>query len=254
MKISVSIVTYNSRNEIDDVLISLKKSIIGAEIVVYLVDNASSDDTLKYVESNYGDVKIIRANENVGYGAGHNKAIKLIASDYHFIINPDIKFEPYLLQNIIAFLNDNMDVSLAIPKVKGYDDKDNVVPRRYPTLRRLLGSFFGTKTALLKKWRDDYYMVDADVSKPFDIDICSGCFMVFRSTALKLAGGFDERFFLYFEDFDLSRRIKEFGRVVCVPQFTVKHEAQREGHRSSKSFLLLFKSMCKYFNKWGWKI
>lgn len=254
MKISISIVSYNSRNVIDDALQSITSSVCKEAIDVYVVDNLSQDSTPEYVESKYPQVKVLRTNANLGYGGGHNKAIHLINSEVHFIINPDIKFDSDLIMKCATYMEMNPDVGIMIPAVKGYDGTVDVVPRRLPAIRRLLGSFCGAKTKLLKKWKDTYYMADMDISLPFDVEICSGCFMVIRTELLKKVNGFDERFFLYFEDFDLSRRIGKFGKIVCNPTLTVMHEGQHEGHKSLKAFKILFRSMCKYFNKWGWKI
>lgn len=251
--LSASIVTYNSEKDIRTVLNSIYESECDFSPDVYVVDNCSSDNTVNVVESEYPCCNLIRSKTNSGYGSGHNQAIRLVESEFHIIINPDIKFEPSLLQGAVDYMRSHGDVALMIPAVLDFEGKYKDVPRKNPRIRYLLGSYFSGKIKFFRKWRDEYYMAFTPKDGPFEIEMCSGSFMVFRTSALKSIDGFDERFFMYFEDCDISRRIKQTGKVICNPGLKVLHEGQMESHRSSRAFKMIFKSMCQYFNKWGWK-
>ena len=94
-------------------------------------------------------------------------------------------------------------------------------------------------------------MLDKDYEKPFDMLVASGCFMFARTKALEKEHGFDQRFFLYFEDNDLSRRIREQGRIVLLPAKSVIHYWNRTSRKSKKVLFIMLRSARKYFFKWS---
>lgn len=252
-RISASIVTYNNEKEIRGVLDSLLESSVINKLDVFVVDNGSIDKTVKIVQENYSNIHLIKTEKNVGYGSGHNEAIRIVNSEYHFIINPDIKFDPKLIENIVGYFEKNRDAVLCIPNVFDEDNTLKYPPKKDPRIRYLLGRYFEFLGGVLKKWSDEYGCKDILLDRPVEIEFCSGSFMAARTDALKKVGGFDSRFFLYFEDADLSRRMRKHGKVVCNPYYSVQHEGKRESHKSFKGLKMMLSSMIKYFFKWGWK-
>lgn len=253
INISVSIVTYNNENEICGVLDSLFASSIIDNLEIYIVDNNSTDGTIPLIKEKYAQLNIIEMSSNLGYGGGHNVAINRVNSKYHFIINPDIKFDSKLLENIVGFLENKNDVVLCIPNIHDVDNKLKYPPKKDPTIRFLLGRYLSKYGGVFRKWADEYECKNIHLDQPIEIEFCSGSFMATRTDVLKKVNGFDDHFFLYFEDADLSRRMREYGKVVCNPIYAVQHEGKRESHKSFKAFKLMLVSMIKYFNKWGWK-
>lgn len=252
-RISVSIVTYNNEKEISTVLKSLFESSIIEKIDIFVIDNCSTDNTIEIIKNSYKSINIISMKKNVGYGSGHNAAIKLVSSKYHFVINPDIIFDSKLLENIVDYFENDNSLALAIPNVYDINNKLKYPPKKDPKIRYLIGRYFASKGKIFKKWADEYECKNIDHDKPIEIEFCSGSFMSFRTSVLKLVGGFDSRFFLYFEDADLSRRIREQGKVLCIPYFKVQHEGKRASHKSIKGLKMMLTSMFKYFHKWGWR-
>lgn len=252
-KISASIVTYNNEKEIKGVLDSLITSTIKDILEIYVVDNCSSDKTLDIVRNRYKNVNIIEMETNVGYGSGHNAALKTTNSKYHFIINPDIKFNVNLIEDITNYFEKNNDVVLCIPNIHDINDKLKFPPKKDPKIRYLIGRYFSSLGSIFKKWADEYEGKNIKMDIPFEIEFCSGSFMITRTELAKKINGFDDRYFLYFEDADLSRKMREYGKVVCNPNFNVQHEGKRASHKSIKGLRMMLSSMVKYFNKWGWQ-
>lgn len=249
MKISASIVTYNSRDEIDNCLSSLS-DLEGTDFVLYVVDNASRDGTADHVEENYPWVKLIRSERNAGFGAAHNMAVKLADSDFHIIINPDITLDASQIPLMAEYLEKNPDTVLISPKVLNPDGTVQYLPKRYPRVKYLMSGFMEKRSEHFRRIRDEYTMKDILGDEPVEVDFCTGCFMFVRTGALKACGGFDERYFLHFEDADLTRMLKRYGRTMYMPCFTVTHAWHRENSKLGKVFFISLESMFKYFMKW----
>ena len=245
---SISIVTYNSEEYIGKLLDTLHTHLPDTYLPIYVVDNASTDNTLKILESKKYNIKVISNAHNLGFGAGHNIAINLIDSKYHFLINPDIVISSDVISKMIEYLDKNEDVGIVVPKVLNPDGKVQILPKRDPKIISLISRRINIKP--LRKYREEYEMLEFDENSTFDIEFASGCFMGIRTDLLKKAGGFDERYFLYFEDADLSRRIREHSCVRYNPKLTVYHCWQRAGARSLRYFIIQIISMLKYLLKW----
>ena len=257
MKISASVVTYNNEKEIRGVLNSLVNSDCVNLMDIFVVDNCSTDKTVEIIEEEYPQIRLIRSPKNGGYGYGHNQALCLSNADYHFVINPDIIFEPTLISAAIKFMDDNPDTVIAIPNIYDEDNQLKMPPKRDPKVRYLIARFFPT-IGVFQKWRDSYVAKDlvlmSDGKTPYEIEICSGSFMILRRKVAEEVGFFDERYFMYFEDFDLSRSVRANGRIVCLPQLKVIHEGKRAAHSSKTARNMMLDSMWKYFRKWGFKL
>lgn len=255
MRISASVVTYNNENEIRGVLDSLMNSSCIEDMDVYVVDNRSHDRTREIVKAEYPKVKLIESKTNAGYGGGHNQALRISQAEYHFVINPDILFEKELIEQVVGYMDDHPEVVLCIPAVHDMDGELKCPPKRDPKLRYLVARFL-PKNSVADKWLREYRLEDKVLSakEPFEIEICSGSFMAMRRSVAEDIGYFDERYFMYFEDFDISRSMRKKGKIMYLPQFKVIHEGKRAAHHSKTARKMLTDSMKKYFKKWGWKI
>jgi len=251
-KISVGIVTYNSSDDIEKCISSLKKSLNGNEVDLFIYDNNSTDFeiTKQTVTNEYPSAKLIKGDKNLGFGHGHNEIIKMIGSDYHLILNPDIEFTENTVGLLTKYMESNPDIALITPEIRNVDGSVQHLPKIFPKLRYTLSS----TVPFLKKYRSDYTMSKNIIKNPIDIEICTGCFMFARTKNLKKVNGFDEKFFLYFEDFDLSMRMKKTGRIVYYPLTNVTHLWHRDTKKSIKPFLMQIFSMIKFYKKWALKV
>ena len=250
-EIAISIVCYN--NDKSELLQAVNSVLNSKGIIahLYIIDN-SPTDTLRYL-FNDKRIEYIYNNRNVGFGAGHNIAIRRSISEsikYHLVLNPDVYFGPDVLADIAKYMN-TYDVGLLMPKVINPDGTIRKIRRLLPTPLDVFGKFF-LPTVLRKKivsiYRTEFISYDKICSTPF----LSGCFMFFRTYYLEKIGGFDERFFMYFEDTDISRRFYNFSHTVYYPNVCVVHLAHRDSHRNLKLLKIHLKSAILYFNKYGW--
>lgn len=248
IRISIGIVTHNSKEVISDVLDSIKECNI-KNLDIYVLDNNSNDGTIDLIRNNYDFVEIIESKENLGYGKGHNRILEKVDSDYHIIVNPDIILKREELQKMIDYMEENKEVAILTPKVLNIDGTEQFLPKKTPRIKYLLGRY-ENKFSICKKWRDEYTLRNENITNPIEIDFCTGCFMFCRTSMLKQINGFDERYFMYFEDVDLTREIQKIGKTIYNPKISVIHKWNREDAKDNKLKNEHIKSMFKYLLKW----
>jgi len=220
---------------------------------VYLVDNSPlTFDTFSAWEPPER-VVIIRTGRNLGYGAGHNLAIRdsVLRHRYHLVCNPDIDLGPDVLPRLHSALEERPDVGLCMPRIVGRDGALQYACKRAPSpidyLARVVSpAGWGARRRFRFEMRDCSY--DGEM----EVECLSGCFMFFRSAVLSRLSGFDERFFLYFEDFDLARRARRLARNLYYPFSHVTHGYARAHAHSWRLTATFVRSAVRYFNKWGW--
>lgn len=248
--LSISIVTYNSETEITRLLNSITEC---SDLEIYIIDNNSSDKTINLIKKRYPYVNLLSNKQNLGFGAAHNKIVNNLTSQYHIFVNPDIVTTSKTLVEIVDFMDKHENIAAMSPKVLNFDKTEQYLPKRRPAIKYMIGGRLEHICPKFSALRDKYTMKNDDISKPIDVDFCTGCFLVTRTDYLKKLNGFDERYFLYFEDADLTRKLQALGRTVYNPNIEVLHEWKRDSSKSFKMFLISLRSMIKYFNKWGWE-
>lgn len=249
MRLNVSIVLYNqSVSQITPLVESLRLSNVVSDI--FLIDNSpSSDLNFRKLNAIY-----IHNDKNFGYGTAHNIALKQsirVNSDYHLVVNPDISFDPHILSEIIDFMNNNTDIGHLMPKVYYPTGEIQYLCKLLPTPFDLIFRRFLTSKWTQKR-REYFELRFSGYNKIMDVPYLSGCFMMLRVEALKNIGLFDERFFMYPEDIDLTRRIHSKYRTVFYPNVSIVHDHAKRSYFSIKMLIIHTLNMIKYFNKWGW--
>lgn len=246
LKVSACIVTYNCKEKVLKAISSLIEHTIGVDLTIYVSDNNSTDGTVSSIKKHFPSVLIIKNDINGGYGYGHNKILDLIDSKYHVIVNPDIMVESDVITKLSIYMENNPDVGLVTPKILNLDKTIQHLPKKNPKFIYLVGS----RIPLLKKYRTEYTMSDKELTTPVDIEFCTGCFMFIKTSLFKEINGFDDRYFMYFEDADLTRNVLKTNRVIYFPDTYVIHEWERSGAKKLKYFIIQIISMFKYFKKW----
>lgn len=219
---------------------------------VYVVDNASERRVEDFCRG-YDFVEYV-PHANDGYGAGNNAAIRLAmdrGADYHLVMNSDLVFEAADLRRMLAHMDANPRIGLLHPRIVGLDGEDQFTVRLLPTPFDLMLRRFMPKW-LFPGSRRCYLLQEADHSREFDVHYVQGSFMLLRTSALREVGLFDERFFMYPEDIDLSRRMAERWRVTYYPGATVTHAHRAASYASLQMLRIHITNMVRYFNKWGW--
>ena len=247
--INVSIVLYNTSFEEIERLVRILRQATCVDNI-YLVDNSPIiNPKFKNLAVEY-----IFNNKNIGYGAAHNIALNQSVvqnTTYHLVVNPDIIFEHEILEKIQYFMNINTEIGHLMPKVFYPDGQIQYLCKLLPMpfdliLRRFLPAKWTEKQSRKFEMRASGY------NKIMDVPYLSGCFMFLRISALKEVGLFDERFFMYPEDIDLTRRMHQKYRTVFYPEVSVIHHHAQGSYKSYRMLWVHISNMMKYFNKWGW--
>jgi hypothetical protein len=250
--ITASIVTYHNNIE------ELKKAIESflnskLDIKLYISDN-SSDRRIEGICSD-SRVKYIYNNGNLGFGKGHNIAVKEAMKDgskYHLILNPDIYFEKGVIESLAKYMDTNEDVGLVMPKVLYPDGSIQYLCKLLPTPINLIGRKFLPFKSIVNKMDYKYEMRFTDYNTEIEVPYLSGCFMFIRTSVFNEVGMFDDNIFMYLEDTDLSRRINEKYKTIYYPKVTVYHKFEKGSFKNKKLLKYHIKSAIYYFNKWGW--
>lgn len=268
-KLVISIVLYSSDMELlSEVIASLSQACKHTSrtrvlaCTLDLVNNNPNDENKEAIwalarckSTAHLDVMFIDAGSNGGYGAGNNISIRRHKdADYHLVLNPDALVQDDAISSALAFLESNLDVGMLTPKVKGLDGAMHYLCKQNPTLldmfiRSLSSSLLNRlfqKRNYRYEMRDQNYL---DVIKP--IPYPTGCFMLFRRTILDRIGGFDEDYFLHYEDADMGRQLSQISQVAYVPNVVVFHKWSRDTHRSWRMRWITIKSGLRYWRKWG---
>lgn len=250
--VSGCIVTHNNMRTIEKTLSTLLEYTKGVDFKLYIVDNSSTDGTPDFIRENFGSderVEILEPHTNNGFGAGHNVVRDRLNSEFHVIINPDIVLREDAIAKMADYMKANEDIGLLSPRIRFPDGRDQILGKRDPKIRYLVASRMrgnGEPSALLR----EYAMLDSDLTKPCDIENATGCFMMVRTELFQSIGGFDEHYFMYFEDCDLTRTIRKTHRTVFYPETCIYHVWGRESKKNSKLRRIQIQSMFYYFRKW----
>jgi hypothetical protein len=191
--------------------------------------------------------------ENRGFGAGHNIAIRkaiTAGATFHLVANADLWWDGDVITPMTDFLKSHPNVGLISPKVLYPNGKLQYTCRMLPTPIQLFGRRF--LPMAFKKSNDRYLLKNIDHSKTINAPYLLGCFMLFRCSALQQDGLFDERFFMYPEDIDITRRLHQHWQTLYWPHATIVHEHARESYHNYRLLRIHIVNMCRYFNKWGW--
>jgi len=223
-------------------------------IVVYLIDNSPSDE-LQELTNLSSNIKYIHNPSNPGFGAAHNIAIeKAIKEDskYHFIINPDIHFDEDVIASMVNYMYDNEGVGMMMPQVLNGDDTVQNLPKLLPKPSHILWRKLKKPKKAYDSFINNYELRFVPKDMVYNAPVLSGCFTLLNLEAIKEIGMYDDRYFMYFEDWDLSRRMHQKYKTIYFPKVSVYHGYESGANKNRKLFMIFIKSAFVYFNKWGW--
>mgnify|MGYP006168923877 CR=1 FL=1 len=251
--LSASLVLHvNDFDEVAKAIMCVLESNLVGEI--FLLDNSPSDKLKKLKKINPKRINYVFIGNNIGFGRAHNVAIKKVTKSnykYHLILNPDIEFKPGCLELLYNFMENNVDCGVASPKILNPGGELQTLCKKLPTIFELVGKQIPI-TWIQKKVNAGLELHKFNYDQPLNTPWLSGCFMLFRVGSFNKVGMFDERFFMYMEDIDLSRRFHKHYKTMFYPKAEIIH-GHRSGWKSNKSlFIKLLVSTVKYFSKHGW--
>lgn len=259
ISLKICIVTYNHKF---DILKRNIDSILNQNIPcnIQIVDHSPRNFLEKDLKKYYKEEQVryfFRADFNHGYGAGNNFGFNQKPDfEYFLVLNPDIEFQENVLKTLLTQISKNSEIGLIFPKVLNEDGSIQFNIKRHPTVLALIGRRFALLSRLpfIKKAMNSYEFIDFDYSKSSTVDFVGGCFMLVRSKVFQELEGFDEKYFMYFEDYDLCSKIRKSGYLIFYHSDSfIIHVWNRGSHKSLKLFRIFATSMLRFFWKWGLK-
>lgn len=271
-RLSIAVVVHNSSLALlASTLSSLAAAVAVASArgqlgaaVLYVVDNASGTayrqqlrDCLDSFDAGQClEVRFLPQDSNLGFGHGHNCVLPMLSSDYHLVLNPDAELAPDALAVGLSHMRAQRSTVLLSPRVSADSGEQEFLCKSYPSVFVLL--LRGFAPAFLRavfRSRLDAYELRAACGggEAVEVEIASGCVMLLRTAALRAVGGFDEDFFLYFEDFDLSLRIAREGSLVFEPAMQVVHHGGYAARKGWDHVKLFVRSGIHFFRLHGWR-
>lgn len=273
--LTVSVVTYRS----DAVLLercldTLEAAIATARaqgviksVAVALIDNSEDEaiaaDVMRLTRRCFAEADVqlhfLHGHTNIGYGIAHNLMLNGTGADYQLVLNPDVELARDSLANAIRWLDAHSEVGAAAPDAMHPDGTRSYLCKRYPSVFDLLLRGFAPQLVrrMFRKRLAHYEMrdaVDATGAAPvLDPPVMSGCCMLVRRKAIDATGGFDPRFFLYFEDYDWSVRLRKVARTAFLPEFRIVHHGGDAARKGWKHIRWFVNSAFRFYGKHGWR-
>ncbi|WP_294823145.1 glycosyltransferase family 2 protein [uncultured Flavobacterium sp.] len=252
MQLSVIILNYNVRYFLELCIISVQKALEGINSEIIVVDNNSPDDSCAMVKDRFPSIKLIENEENSGFPKGNNIGVAVAKGEYICILNPDTVVSEDTFAKALAFAE--AKTNLGMVGVKFIDGTGNFLPeskRGLPTpwvaLTKMAGFY-----KIFPKWRafNKYYAQHLGENQAGEIDILPGAFMLLQRQVYLDAGGFDERYFMYGEDVDLSYTLQKMGlRNYYFPATAIIHYKGESTVRDAAYMKRFTGAMCDFYKK-----
>ena len=265
--LSATVVLHHSPlTQLQAMIMSLDKAarLLGANLPLYLVDQSQSAAYSQAVQAmlrkappdSLLQLHYIARVTNDGYGAGHNAVLDSVLGHYHLILNPDVELPESALVQVMDNLRDHPEVAIMAPRAASEMGDEEHLAKRYPSVLvlflRALG--FAPLKRCFSRQLALYELRDLpDEGGLQDVPLLSGCCMIVRSDALRAVGGFNEHFFMYFEDYDLCMRLASKGRVVRDTRVRIVHHGGGAARKGLRHIIWFLSGGFRFFQIWGWR-
>ncbi len=256
MILSVVIVSYNVKFFLEQCLCSLKKAVEGSPLAngqteVFIVDNASSDGSLEFLIPLFPSYHFIRNNENMGFAKANNQAAFQCSGEYILFLNPDTILAENSLELCLSFFKSQQDAgAIGLHMIDGSGNYLKESKRGFPTPRASFFKVIGLAGLFPRsKFFSGYYMGYLHEDSTHAVDVISGAFMMIKKAVFDITGGFDEQFFMYAEDIDLSFRIRQAGYQNFYLSNTTIIHFKGESTRKDFHYVKIFHDAMELFMK-----
>jgi hypothetical protein len=249
--LSIVVLNWNVRDLLERCLASLRSDRYILEIII--VDNASRDGSVAMVREKYPQVIVMANTENRGFTGGNNQGIEASHGRYVMVLNPDTEVLGDALDRFVDYLDRQADVGALGPQLLNPDRSIQSSRRRFPTLTTAFFESTWLQSLAPHGILTHYYMDDVPSDHTHEVDWLNGACTVFRREALERVGLYDEKnFFMYSEELDLCRRVKEAGwKIVYLPEAQVVHYVGQSSDQAVAARHIHFQtSKVHYFRKW----
>lgn len=258
MDLSIIIVSWNVRDKLRNNLRALEAAGGDFQREIFVVDNNSADGSAEMVRQEFPQVRLIANQDNLGFARANNQALKLARGAYILLLNPDMRVKPDTLTNILSWAKSHQSAVVTTGRL--LDEQDRLVPnvRRFPRL----GDQLAITLKLPHVWPGlikEYLQTDFNYEQAAIVDSVRGSFFLINRAAYRLISqgadpGLDESYFVWFEEVDFCRQVKEWGGEVWYTPVADCYDyvgssfSQLPRGQAQKYFSA---SMLRYFTKWG---
>ncbi|MCC5603687.1 glycosyltransferase family 2 protein [Nostoc favosum] len=219
--VSIILVNYNGADVLIDCLNSLEKFIPKDNCEIILVDNNSQDNSIDIVDNKFPGIKLIKLPKNVGFGAGNNAGAKVAKGEFLLLLNTDTILTNKILPHLIELMSVNQDVGVIGTKLIFPDGSFQI---SFSPEIGIKGEFKAKKLHNNAENKSDFNIIEKDFQDIKEVDIVVGAAFFIRANLFNLVGGFDEKFFMYFEDSDLCQRVRNEGyKIIYTPHISLIH-------------------------------
>lgn len=256
---SISLVNYNAKDLTEKCIKSICKKTENISLEIVLVDNNSSDNSCELIKEEFPQIKIIENKQNKGFAYANNQAIKMASGKYIMLLNNDTVLKNDALDKMAAFLDNNPKVGAVTCKL--FDADGKTIQRNCRTFPSPFGTFFGRASFLTKispnnPWSSKNLLSDWDYNSVKEIDWASGAALMVRREVIEQVGVLDDKnFFIYWEDTDWCKRIRDAGwKIMFIPDAEIIHLTGQGGGKrglwlSNIMIYQMHKSAYNYFKK-----
>lgn len=245
MKLSVIILNYNVSYFLRQCILSVQESLVGIESEILIVDNNSQDDSCKMVRHFFPELTLIQNKENIGFSKANNQAVAIAKGEFVCILNPDTAVTKETFKKVLEFAETKNDMGAL--GVRLIDGTGNYLPESKRNVPRPKVAFY--KIMGLKSKKYSYYSNHINENETAPVEVLVGAFMLLRREVYNQVGGFDEDYFMYGEDIDLSfKLLKNNYKNYYVGNVTVLHY-KGESTTKDKTYLKRFYGAMHIFYK-----
>lgn len=227
-KLSVIIVAYNSSQHIKNMLLSIEKQTKTAHEII-IVDNNSLDQTIAQIYASKVKVSLLKQKENLGFSKANNLGVKNSIGEYLMFLNPDTFLMNSALDQLTGFIEDNKDVGLVAPQLIDDSGNPQLSVRKFPSIVGAIKEYYFCI-------RNSYEPYAHEGDDPVEVDSIVGAAMLIPKSVYLNAGGFNDKYFMYYEDIELCKKINQLGyKIMYLPYVKVKHSVGASAKTNPKS-------------------
>jgi len=249
-RLSIIIVNYNTGRLLERSLFSIFENVSDLEVEVFVVDNASSDNSMQVISKFQPAVEVIANRENLGFTKGNNEALKRSRGEYVLFLNPDTELMPEALARMLGFMEANRRVGFAVPKIYLPDGKvqeDSIGP--FPCILHVL-FYWSSLGSIFPRLKERLFRKYSLTNEAFKVDWGTAACLMGRREILERLGGFDENYFMYCEDVDLCYRARKMGvETYFYPGAEILHHRGKSHHNQKGIEDIKRRSLYYFFKK-----
>lgn len=253
VQLSTIIVTHNSSKWITNCLESLLKDLKPFSYQIIVVDNASTDQTTDLIKSQFPEIILLKKPRNEGLARACNQALSKCQAEYVLFLNPDAEVISGMIHALKTFMEGHPEAGAIGPALLNADGSLQLSGNTFPSLKNLcFETFFLDRLFPQNPVFGSHKLSHADRSRPLQVDWTMGSCLFVRKKALDQVGGFDEQFFLFFEETDLCFRLRNAGyEIYVIPEAKVIHRggAGRPENYNAHKIIHYHRSLFHYFRK-----